>query len=160
MKLKFALAALSLCALFAVACGGGGKHVEVKWESETAQATLAEEFSKDGGSTLQTTVYVSIGGDTTIRNAVVRLGDEELQLVLGMSIGTVTPVSTEFQGDSRVWRLGDLEPGKRYGLPITLFFSSTHVEAAPERFVLSVEVSSPDLAEPVRSNGLTVSLKR
>jgi hypothetical protein len=160
MKLKLALVVVCLCALLAAGCGGGGKRVEVKWESETTQVKLADESSKDGGSTLRTTVYVSVGGDTTIRDAVVRLGDEELQTALGLSIGTVTPISTEFQGDSRIWRLGDLEPGKRYGLSISLFFSSTHAEAAPERFELSVEVSSPDLAEPVRSNGLAVSLKR
>jgi hypothetical protein len=147
-------------AVLAVACSPSRRPVEVRWESKSSVAVLADAGSHEQADPLDTVVYVSVNGEDKLRKVVVRLIEDNAEELLGMNIGSVTPVSTEFEGTSRVWRLGDLEPGKRYGLPIGLWFSSTQKQAAPEHLRLSVEITSPDLPEPVRSNVLAVNLKQ
>jgi hypothetical protein len=143
----------------ATGCAGTSKAVDVKWESDSTEAVVADTASKDGASPLDTVVSVSVNAKSALREVVVRLSENAEQLA-GITIGTVTPVSPEFDGGTRFWRLGDVSPGKRYGLPIGLWFASAHKEAAPETLSPSVQISSPDLPEPVRTNVLAVELKR
>jgi hypothetical protein len=157
---KLGLSLAALLTLLAASCSPSDKAVEVKWESKSSQAVVVDATGADQAPPLQTVVYVSVNGDETLRKVVVRLIEDSPEELLGMNIGSVTPISTEFEGSSRVWRLGDLEPGKRYGLPIGLWFSSSQKQAAPDQLRLAVEITSPDLPEPVRSNVLAVSLKQ
>ncbi|HEY7270674.1 MAG TPA: hypothetical protein VH951_12695 [Dehalococcoidia bacterium] len=145
--------------VLSAACSGGGDRVAVKWESSSHEAAVGDAGpAANDASTVSTVVYVSV--NETVHDATVRLSEQDADRLLGMSITTVTPVRTEFDGATRLWRLGDLEPGKRYGLPISLSVSSTHREAAPDQLKLAVEVASPDLQTPVRSNVLALDLKR
>jgi len=149
-----ALAAL----LFAVACrGGADRPIEVSWDAEGSAVNLADEGS--GASPLQTVVYVTNNTDSVVRDAVIRLSEDAAEREIGLTLGTVTTVSTNFEGNTRVWRLGDLEAGKRYGLPIGLWFTSLYVSAAPDQLVLAVELASPDLTQPIRSE-LALTLKK
>jgi len=156
---KTALAITAIVALFAAACSSGAKGVDVKWESDSTHVVLGDG-GRNGGSTVQTVVYVEVNGGTVLRDAVVRLNEWDFQGAIGLSIGTNTAVPTSFQDGGRAWSLGDLEPGKRYGLRIGLWFSSQYAEAVPDKLQLSVELSSPDLPAPVRSNALALTVAK
>jgi hypothetical protein len=153
------LAILALVALGAAACSGGGKGIDVKWESDSSRVVLGDG-GRNAGSSVETVVYIEVNGGSVVRDAVVRLNENDFQGAIGLSIGTNTAVPTTFRDGGRAWSLGDLEPGKRYGLRIGLWFASQYAEAVPEKLLLSVEVSSPDLPAPVRSNDLALTVAR
>jgi len=135
-----------------LACGSGGeKAVVVHWQSEGSAVRVAEDGSQGRASPLQTTVFVTNNTGSLVHDAVVRLSEQGAEMELGLSLGTVTNVSTSFEGNTRVWRQGDLESGKRYRLPIGLWLSTRYAGTTPGQLVLSVEFASPDLAQPIRS---------
>jgi hypothetical protein len=156
---------LRYSALFAVvaslllaACGrGDGEGVRLDWDAEGSSVQIAAESA--GTPPLTTTVYVTNDTGSVLRDAAIRLRGEGTELHAGLTVGTVTNVSTDFDGNVRVWRLGDLESGKRYGLPIGLWLSSPYLSAAPDNLVLSVELVSPDLDQPLRSE-LALSVRK
>jgi hypothetical protein len=144
-------------ALTLAACGGRSEGVRLDWDAEGASVQIAAENA--GAPPLQTVVYVTNDTGSVLRDAAIRMRGEGAELQAGLAVGTVTNVSTDFDGNVRVWRLGDLESGKRYGLPIGLWLSSPYLSAAPDSLVLSVELVSPDLPEPLRSD-LSLSLRK
>jgi hypothetical protein len=147
-----------LASLLTAACGGGGgEGVRLDWDAEGFSVQIAPETA--GTPPLKTTVYVTNDSGAVVRDAAIRLRGEGTELQAGLTVGTVTNVSTDFDGNVRVWRLGDLESGKRYGLPIGLWLSSPYLSAAPDNLVLSVELVSPDLDQPLRSE-LALSLRK
>ncbi len=154
------LLAASTAAILALDGGGGADGVHVVWSSERSAVALAADGHEDGANPVKTIVYVTNNSDSVLHNAVIRLSEHAGETEIGLGIGTVTSVSTDFEGKARVWKLGDLEAGKRYGLPIGLWFTSQYVGAAPDTLVLTVELRSPDLREPVRSNELALTLEK
>ncbi|HXH20911.1 MAG TPA: hypothetical protein VNN10_02700 [Dehalococcoidia bacterium] len=151
------LLVLALLLLPASGCAGQDRGVLLEWDADGTSVQISDESA--GAPPLRTVVYVTNNTDVVIRNATIKLRDEGAELAAGLNVGTVTSVSTQFEGKSRVWRLGDLEAGKRYGLPIGLWLSSAYLSAAPDRLVLSVELISPDLAQPLRSE-LALSVRK
>jgi hypothetical protein len=151
------LPALALLLFLASACAGRDTGVRLEWDADGSSVQISDESA--GAPPLRTVVYVTNNTGDVIRNATIKLSDEGAELAAGLNLGTVTSVSTQFEGKSRVWRLGDLEAGKRYGLAIGLWLSSAYISAAPDRLVLSVELLSPDLVRPLRSE-LALSIRK
>ena len=155
-----AAASVLAIAALASACSGGDRTVEIRWEAAASGATLVEERAGFAAAPIETVVYVSNGTDTVLRGAVLRLSELEAEKLVGFGIGTITNTSTSFDGETRVWALGDLKPGARVGFPIGLWFSSQYLSASPDSLALVIELASPDLSEPVKSNALVLSLAR
>ncbi len=160
MRSFLAFAVVLAAAALAAACRGAEPGaLEVRWESPKAEAQIADA-NGSSGSPLTTVVYIENETGAVVRDAVLRLEEREAEKSLGFSIGTVTGASTHFEGQSRLWRLGDLPPGQRIDFPIGLWFAEQYAGMGPDSLQLTVELSSPDLESPVRSNILRFSLAR
>jgi hypothetical protein len=156
---KQIIVAALVFALVAAACGGGQKQgVVVSWEAPNLSATLAAEDIGFEASPVQTMVYVTNNGDRVLRNAVIRFSDAQADAPAGFGIGTITNSSTRFEGTTRVWSLGDVAPGSRVGFKIGIWFSDRYRSASPAALTLTVELASPDLASPLKSNPLSFTL--
>lgn len=150
------LALVMLTALTAMGCGGSrSEGVAIEWR--VSDGASAE--TRVGGDALKTTVYLSNSTGSTLHDAHIRFAPAEIRgAPVGLSVGTMTHVSTRFDGDDHVWPLGDIEPGQRIAFPLGLWFSNDLSTSGSQTVDLVVELESEDLPVALASNAVTVKL--
>ena len=146
-----------LASILATACvgsAGGPASLTLQWSTDdNASSTVAPSESlpsvlivrNDGGEDLDA---VSLRFDQT------RAG----QLPYGISIGTITHLSSRFEGDAQVWDLGRIDAGDAITFPMTLWFEASTVTAEPLSVRLVVVGASPELPHEVESNVFEVAV--
>jgi hypothetical protein len=78
-------------------------------------------------------------------------------ITLGIEIsGTVTNARTEHGYDGDYWHLGDLRPGASVSFPIALWIETSPQLTSASGLDLTIELVSPDLAEPLVSTPLRI----
>lgn len=143
-------------AVLAAACTGGeDRGVALRWQTEDGEP-LQVSFS-DLAAAHDTLIMVDNDSGETITDAVLRFSPSTAQRApAGFSIGTVTTVRTDFEGDVHVWRLGDIKPNTRLIFSIGLWFAAAQQVDSAAPIDLIVELESSDLPAAVVSNALTV----
>ncbi len=101
------------------------------------------EVHNDGGQDLQ---------DVSLRFNQNQLG----ALPYGVSVGTVTNASSQFDGDTQVWDIGSIGAGDSISFPVTLWFESSSTTSAPFTVRLAMVAASPALQDGVESNAFEV----
>jgi hypothetical protein len=74
-----------------------------------------------------------------------------------MRFGTIAGARTNFEGDTYVWKLGDLAPHTQVAFDLGLWFESSLRHQGETTLALSLEVTSEDLDRTLRSNRLEIS---
>lgn len=146
---------VTLVALVAGCSGDNDRGVALHWQTEDGKA-LEVRFA-DLAAAHDTLITVENDSGKTISDAVLRFSPATTQSApVGFSVGTVTNVRTDFDGDVHLWRLGDIKPNTRVVFPIGLWFATVQQldKAAP--IDLIVELQSANLGDAVVSNALTV----
>jgi hypothetical protein len=145
-----------VAALLLVGCGGSSDHgVALHWQTEDGRAL---QVSFDNLAAAHGTL-ITVDNDSgrTITDAVLRFSPTTTQHApVGFSVGTVTNVHTDFDGDAHLWRLGDIKPNTRVVFPIGLWFATVQQVDSAAPIDLTVELDSADLTDAVISNALTV----
>lgn len=142
--------------LIAAACAGNSdRGVALHWQTENGQP-LEVSFS-DLADPHDTVITVDNDSGKTITDAVLRFSPTTTQSApAGFSVGTVTTVRTDFEGDVHLWRLGDIKPNTRVVFSIGLWFATAQQVTTTAPISLIVELKSANLPDTVVSNALTV----
>jgi hypothetical protein len=144
----------ALAAICLIGCGSSseGEVVTVDWQpkGETSLETRLD------AQAIQTVVYVTNSSDHTLRDLRLRLPPFDGGLP-GMRFGTIAGSRTNFEGDTYVWKLGDLAPHTKVAFDLGLWFESNLRHQGETTLALSLEVTSEDLDRTLRSNRLEIS---
>jgi hypothetical protein len=151
------LVTLALLASLAAGCGGGSDSVSLVWKSDGEEIRL--DATRQDGPVFQTQVYVSNDTGSVLRDARLRFRPEAARdAPVGFRVGTVTPISSSFDGPDQLWRVGDLEPGARVAVPIGLWFNLDVLAQQSHPVELTLALVSPDLDRAIESNALRIRL--
>jgi hypothetical protein len=159
MKVSSAAALLILATVLvalASACGGGkDKGIAVSWQTE--DGAPLQVSVRDLGSVHDTLIMVENDSGRTIEDAVIRFTPTTSQNApAGFSVGTASNVHTDFDGDTHLWRLGDIEPNTRMVLRIGLWFATAQQISSAAPVDLIAELESTNQPSLIISNALTV----
>lgn len=154
------------CSFFAVtgiaaavlvsACGSsaGPPSLTLEWKTEGASA--ASVLPSDS---VDSVLVVRNDGGENLEAVSLRFDQEVTsQLPYGISIGTVTHMSSRFEGETQVWDLGSIEAGESVAFPMTLWFEASTRTTEPLAVRLVMLGSSPELPEDVESNVFEVAV--
>lgn len=139
------------------ACGSSKGDVVLSWRAaEGTSLDVRLDDSRSHG----TTVVVENDSGRTLRNATVRFRPGASKAApIGFSVGTATSVRTEYEGDSLLWRLGDIRPNTRVVLSLGLWFTVAAQVSQAAPVTMSVLLESDSLPAAVESNSLVVQLR-
>jgi hypothetical protein len=142
---------LLLATLLLAGCGGSdGGAVSVEWRLKEGAA----------GASYETVVYLRNDGDATLRDATLRFSPaSSANAPAGVSIGTVSGVSSRFEGEVQTWALGDIAPATDVVFPLGLWFDHQLDIDQAHPIELVMELHSPDLQGAIVSNPLSVRLR-
>jgi hypothetical protein len=141
-------------AAIAAACVGsdGAAALSVRWVREGAGSEPVAP-----SDSVHSMLVVHNEGGKDLESVRLRFNQNELGgLPYGVSVGTVTNASSDFEGDSQVWDLGRLEAGDSVSFPVTLWFESASRIAEPFTVRLEMVAASPGLQAEVESNPFEV----
>lgn len=162
MKVSSAAAFLGipvLLVLVASACAGSSdKGVELHWQTE--DGTALQVSVRDLNSVHGTLIMVDNDSGKTIEDAVIRFTPATTRNApVGFSVGTTSNVRTEFEGDTHIWRLGDIKPNTRMVLPIGLWFDAAQQVSSAAPVDLIAELDSSNQPSMIVSNALKVTFQ-
>ena len=149
-SLWFLLLAGCLAGLLLAACGSSDQpgRLVLEWTSEE-ELTAAVLPS----NSVESYVVVRNVGGAGLDAVSLRFNQHETgQLPVGVSVGTVTHVSSRFEGESQVWDLGSIGPGDTVIFPMTLWFEAASRTAEPAAVRLRMVAATPDLPAEAESN--------
>jgi hypothetical protein len=148
---------LAMVALLGAGCGGGRDSVSLVWKSQAGELGL--DAAAGQAPVYQTLVYVSNDTGSLVRDARLRFQPGAARNApAGFRVGTVTPISSSFEGPDQLWSVGNLQPGARIAVPIGLWFDFDVQARQAHPVELSLALISPDLDKVVESNHLTINL--
>ena len=145
----FLASGLALCLLVA-ACGSSSEPARLTLEWTTEQALNGAVEPADS---VYSVVIVRNEGGKDLEGVALRFNQHEAgQLPLGVSVGTITNVSSRIEGEDQVWDLGSIGAGDTVLFPMTLWFEAASRTAEPTTVRLLMVGSSSTLPDNVDSN--------
>jgi hypothetical protein len=145
-----------LLPLLVAACGSthGPARLSLQWTTDDALAGAVTPTES-----VRSVVIVRNEGGVDLENVALHFNQQEAgQLPLGISVGTVTNLSSRFEGDDQVWDLGGIGAGDTVLFPMTLWFEAASRTAEPTTVRLLMVASSSSLADEVESNYFEVQV--
>jgi hypothetical protein len=138
------------------ACGssGGSARLSLEWTTEHALTGAVEPTDA-----VYSVVILRNEGGADLEGVELRFNQHEAgQLPLGVSVGTITNVSSRIEGEDQVWDLGNIRAGDTVLFPMTLWFEAASRTAEPTTVRLLMVGSSPTLPDKVDSNYFEVKV--
>jgi hypothetical protein len=149
-RIGLLLVASMTLAVSASACAGsdGPAKLTLEWSREDATGAAVSPTES-----LKSILIVRNDGGADLDSVTLRFNQNETgDLPYGISVGTVTNVSSRFDGDAQVWDLGPIGAGDAVAFPMTLWFEASSRTAEPLAVHLRMVASSPALPSDVESN--------
>jgi hypothetical protein len=132
------------------ACGSSNEpgRLTLEWTTEVAITSAVTP-----SDTVKSVLIVRNEGGAGLEGVTLRFNQHAAgQLPLGVSVGTVTNVSSRIEGEDQVWELGSIGAGDTFVFPMTLWFDAASRTAEPAAVRLVMVASSLDLPKDVESN--------
>ena len=135
-------------------CGtsGGPSRLTLEWSAQDSAGAAVSPSEN-----VKSLLIVRNEGGAALDSVTLRFSQNQAgQLPFGVSVGTVTHVSSRFEGDAQVWDLGSLGAGEAVAFPMTLWFEAASRTVEPLTVRLVMVASSPGLPDEVESNHFEV----